>query len=885
MKAIWKLALSLGGVGVAAGLFGRMESARGVRRELWGLNQQNFHEFERKLKARKLPMLAESIAGYSTDSTPPEVGVSPEGGFFPASVTVALSAPGQGDIRYTLDGSIPDRYSAVYAGPIAIESTTVVRARILKRGLLPGPTVSRTYFLEARPRTPVVSLIMDPITLWNKYSGIYENPKGAGEEWERQVDFEVLRTPGAATWRSAGRIRIHGGYSRNHPKKSFRIRYPALEMGAADSGVLVPRGVGAERTVVLRMGGSNSRFRLRDELFAALYRRSGGISSGFEPVTVYLNGAYWGLYDAREYVDEEFLQARFGPGRYELLAFDSKHRNQWATPVLGKKKAWKETVRFFEKSDFSQAEAYAKAGEILDLANTIDYWAHNIYAANIDWPYNNMTVFRKVDGDGRWRWISWDADATFNYGGNKLGHGTLEWAIRDRIRNDLKHNYEKGLYEDEGTFLVSTLFMRKLLANPEFKNAFVTRFTDLLNTEMRPERVEGLLDSIIALSKPDLAKDWKRWGLSDSAYQADQKLIRDFIRGRPAVVRSHLERVFGLGAGIGVEVAYDTAAGSVKVNAAGITGSPWQGTYYRGMRLRFSAAPKRGFAFKGWKAGPKAYPDPVLETSVDAPLALQARFEPVRSSPMASAAPGTGAIGRPDAGATARPDIGALDVGSDWMHVGDSQTGGRAHGAVLSPGTAFKTIFTSSFGRSPTLWAKGISGQPLSATLAMFNGRAEKTSATWVHFQESGNQNEAGQRTPAEFGETFLAMGRAVKAGSPKAVISTETAYSFRREALPYRDWTGYNTVLRAMVARLQSEGIRIVIAEVDRNIKELVRRVGFSTAILPDGGHYSGVGNLLVALSYFDALGYDVAKLNLGGIIEVPDDQKSICLEIIAGH
>lgn len=634
MKAVWKLALGLGGIGLATALFGRMEQARGVRRQQWGLNQQHFMEFERKLRARKLPTLDARITGSAADSTPVEVEISPAGGFHSARPKVVLSAAGNERIRYTLDGSIPDKYSPVFEKPIALETTTVVRARIVERGLLPGPTASNTYFLEERPHLPVVSLVMDPINLWNKYSGIYDNATESGEEWERQVDLEVHPASGGAPWKSHARIRVHGGYSRNHPKKSFRITYPvtAANRGAAGGGVLTPRGLYDKRTVVLRSGGSNSRFRLRDELFSSLYRRSGGITSGFEPLALYLNGAYWGIYDAREYVDGEFLQTRFGAGKYELLAFDSKNRNQWATPMLGGKKAWKETLRYFEKNDFARAEAYAKAGELLDLANTIDYWAHNIYAANADWPYNNMTVFRKADGDGRWRWIAWDADAAFNYRGNKLEHRTLEWAIRDRVRNDLKHNYEKGLYEDEHTFLVSTLFVRKLLANRDFQEAFVRRFCDLLNSELQPGRVESLLDSIVAVSRPDLRKDWKRWGHTDSSYQEDQNQIREFIHKRPAIVRGHLEKVFGLGEAVGVEVAFDTAAGLVKVDAVNLPASPWQGAYYRGMRLRFSASPKRGYAFTGWKAGSGYHPDSLLEKTLDGPLSLQAGFAPAVST-------------------------------------------------------------------------------------------------------------------------------------------------------------------------------------------------------------------------------------------------------------
>lgn len=231
------------------------------------------------------------------------------------------------------------------------------------------------------------------------------------------------------------------------------------------------------------------------------------------------------------------------------------------------------------------------------------------------------------------------------------------------------------------------------------------------------------------------------------------------------------------------------------------------------------------------------------------------------------------------------PDTGAVSLGLNWIHVGDSQTAGRASGTVLSPGTAFKAIWQATFGTAPSLWAKGISGQPLSATRETYGGYTGRTSATWVHFQESGDQNESGQRTAEEFGATFEAMVRSVKAGSPGAVISTETAYSFQRESQAYRNWGPYNTVLRAKVDAFAKEGIRIPVAEVERNIKDLVAELGFSTVILPDGGHYSGVGNLMVALSYFDALGYDPGKLDLSAITEVEAAHKAACLNIISAY
>ncbi|HLP29764.1 MAG TPA: chitobiase/beta-hexosaminidase C-terminal domain-containing protein, partial [Geothrix sp.] len=101
MKPAAKLALALAGVGAAAAVFDRLESGRGMRRQLWGLNQRHALEFERKLKARKLPAVDPRILGSAKDSLPPPADISP---------------PGK-SIRYTLDGSIPDWHSDVYVKP------------------------------------------------------------------------------------------------------------------------------------------------------------------------------------------------------------------------------------------------------------------------------------------------------------------------------------------------------------------------------------------------------------------------------------------------------------------------------------------------------------------------------------------------------------------------------------------------------------------------------------------------------------------------------------------------------------------------------------------------------------------------------------------------
>lgn len=238
--------------------------------------------------------------------------------------------------------------------------------------------------------------------------------------------------------------------------------------------------------------------------------------------------------------------------------------------------------------------------------------------------------------------------------------------------------------------------------------------------------------------------------------------------------------------------------------------------------------------------------------------------------------------------APTRPDTGRPNLGLAWMFLGDSQTGGRASGEVISHVTAFKAIWDKTYPSQnvPSPHADGVSGRFLSQTAAYYAEQSERTNRTWVHFQESGNQNGSGQATAAEFGTTFEAFVRQIRTQSPNAIISTETAFSFGRESDDNRNWDAYNTVLKQKVAALAADGIKVYVAEVDRNVKALDAAVGARNVwFQSDEGnayHYKGLGNLLVALSIYDAMGYDVNALDLSGITSVTADHKAKCLEIV---
>ena len=242
-------------------------------------------------------------------------------------------------------------------------------------------------------------------------------------------------------------------------------------------------------------------------------------------------------------------------------------------------------------------------------------------------------------------------------------------------------------------------------------------------------------------------------------------------------------------------------------------------------------------------------------------------------------------------------DVTPIAPGTSWLFLGDSQTAGRTvnEPAAHSHGIAFQNIWNQTFisEQPDSVRTSGVGGRVLQKTHEKYLDMNFGTE-TWVHFQESGLQNST-QDTIVEYINEFEAMVRSIAQESPSAIISTETAYSFE-EIVAERNWTDHNIAMRQSITGLANEGITVYLSEVDRNIKELISRKRAELgeklgqeAVWGDtnntiGRHYTGLGNVMIALSIYDALGYDLSILDFSLI---PEQQVSnadilLCIDII---
>lgn len=561
-------------------------------------------------QARMAPLPGELLA--------PQVTADVQGGFYDKPVRVALTNIKEAPIYYTLDGSIPTKRSLRYRTPLLIDHTTLLRFRSLLPAFLPGPTATHTYMIKEDFHLPVLSVGMSPASLWNKYSGIYANSEKRGRKWQRAAHAEYFEGPQSRPVRFPAEMKIHGNWSRGAPKKSFQMTYSTAALEAMDTAGLLnsPEIKNPQRTVILRAGATDASYRLGDELFRSIFAAAGGLISRSTPVMVLLNGKPWGLYNIHEKIDQGYLKRRYGEGQYELVSQERSPR-----VLFGDGRGWKDLIDFFTAHDLTDDEEFRRAAQLVDIDNFTDHRLFNIYAGNLDWPHNNDYAFRKIGQGERWRWISWDADETFQED-RSLEHNTLLWASRDGLRHDLSYGGKKS---DAEEFLTSTLILRSLLRNPSYRNYFISRFCDLLNSHLSTSRVEARFTEILDEMEPHLEADWTLWPGSKEAYSKSVVGIRSFIAQRPHILIKHFQDKFHLGQLVPVTLKNDPRAGSLQINSLIPDRYPWTGRYFADSQISLTAAPAQGFEFAGWN-DPALGDQSTITVSLRHSLVLEARY-------------------------------------------------------------------------------------------------------------------------------------------------------------------------------------------------------------------------------------------------------------------
>ncbi len=568
---------------------------------------------------------------------------SHQGGFYTENFILTLSTDEpEATILYTLDSTVPsknNRNAQVYQRGIGINAKPggqdntvfagmVVRAVTMTKEGKTSDVVTYTYLVDENMKTryhlPVLSLVTSPDYLYDEKYGIFKNYGERGQEWEHPMHMEYFLQDGTPQISMNVGVRMHGGYSREVPRKSFRL-YARKEYDIQNkieydffSDSIVPAFTKNgtiepitefKRLLVHNSGNESDAWDttyFRDVFIHSLMANTKLDVEAYQPVITFLNGNWYGVMNLRERNDDRYLSSHYGISEDEVAIYQFWYGEQGEQNVgidEGEESElafYQNMYQFVKDNDFKEHKNYEKVKEWLDIDNFIDYQIIQIYAGNADFPANNCKAWRytgtpdasKYGLDGKIRWLLYDTD---------FGFGLYEhWVNGDY----LKKATEAGKTEwpnCDG----STLLLRKLLENQEFKRQFSTRYLDLMNTNYVVTDSLKTVDDLSKVYENFVADTYKLYG-TRTEYSQNIKEMKEFIKERPSYAKKELEEYVDLGRYYQLKIQV-TEHVQIHLNTTtltseskGVKNGIFEGSYLNKLPVTLAIVVDEGYEFTGY---------------------------------------------------------------------------------------------------------------------------------------------------------------------------------------------------------------------------------------------------------------------------------------------
>ena len=547
-------------------------------------------------------------------------------------------------IYYTLDGSVPDRSSARYDDPIVIDDRsgepnrlatisgqsfsprpvrgtgctgTVVRAVAYVDGHPRSDVITGTWFVTPQGRErytmPVISIVFEEEDLFSYDHGIYvlgrvfdewresnrdaeiqgdtpANYNQRGRGWSVPVSVELFETDSAEeTVGAAARMRTLGGWSRANPIKPLRLDFES----PLEHQVFPDLEIDRYSSLVLRTSANDWETVLFRDAFMTWLMRDLIEVQASRPAIVFFNGEYWGIHNIRERVTTDYFESHFGIPEENILVLQNWDEVAEGTPR--ERTSYGEMMEFVMNNDCSIPANFRHVESVIDVENYINYMAAQIYFGNHDWPGNNVRFWQDAVSDSQWRWILYDTDFGFGLYAGEAGH------LLNTIQLVLAENGP-----DWPNPPWSTLLFRALFANAEFRDRFLVRMSDFLNSRFRPETVMAEIEMYAAQYRPEIPEHILRWGIlwGDAGnWEAQVRRMERFALQRPQAIRAMMSATPFVGRPAALTIAVGDG-GSVRLNTIDDVRGQWAGYYFIGTTLSVEAVPDPGYRFIGWSGGP-----------------------------------------------------------------------------------------------------------------------------------------------------------------------------------------------------------------------------------------------------------------------------------------
>lgn len=533
--------------------------------------------------------VCKEILGDPVFSHPGRVG----GYSFSLSLSLPTDAPAGTQIRYTTDGTEPVATSALYTSPMWISKTTNIRAKLFCDGYLSPRSTTQSYIFLGREMTmPVVSMVTVGNYFYDKTLGIYHsgnNGESARNDWRRPVNVEIFwKQGGESVINQLCETRVKGGASRGSALKSLviyankrfgtkRLEYEFFPEDAA--------GLTDWKSIELRNSGNDFDYLyFRDALIQRNMGRNADLDwQPYQPAIFMINGEYKGMLNIRSRTNEDYIYT-FYDGEEDIDMFE----NWWEL-----KEGTSDNYDAFKAFYSGTGHTYAEFEKWMDTGEFANLMIMELFHNNLDFPGNNIVMWRPRAEGGRWRWIAKDTDFGLGLYGRPYDYKIFNW-LHD-------NNYDKDnawANKPEHTRL-----FRRLMDTPEFRDMFIDRSAvymgDFLNGRVIADEVDVMYSAI----KSEISRHKDLYKIHWLNYDEELNNAKTWARKRTEFFYRHIAEYYKLGAPQTVTIdAGRTDDVALTVNGVALQGRSFDGKWFQGRTLTVEGTPDdTGLVVDAWR--------------------------------------------------------------------------------------------------------------------------------------------------------------------------------------------------------------------------------------------------------------------------------------------
>ena len=239
------------------------------------------------------------------------------------------------------------------------------------------------------------------------------------------------------------------------------------------------------KTWQIRNGGNDTGSRIKDAALQTIVHTSGLEVDGQEcqPVVHFINGKYIGVLNIREPNNKHFVEANYALGDDEIDQFEMSPDSGYVQKC-GTDESF---LRWYELSaNAADATVYEEISNMVDIDEYINYMAVEFYLGSDDWPQNNVKGFKPRVENGKFRFVLFDLDHSFNssdafnlFAGKRNYTFNYIYDTNSQIQAEIK---------------LVTIFLN-MLKNADFRKQFIDTYCLVAGSVFEPERCNAIIDN------------------------------------------------------------------------------------------------------------------------------------------------------------------------------------------------------------------------------------------------------------------------------------------------------------------------------------------------------------------------------------------------------